>query len=106
MDWLPLDETAWRLSSASDRVLRTFARTRRDTEPVLLIRHAATVAPNWPKGDSKRSGHLPDRDPRGPVDPRRLRGNERVVADRVSRRRFLQPGFWVSAEGNESSPVS
>ena len=32
MQWLPLDEAAWRLSSASDRfVLRTFERTRRDT---------------------------------------------------------------------------
>lgn len=46
MEWLPLDEAAWRLSSASDRVvLRTFGRTRRDTEPLLLIRHGATVAP-------------------------------------------------------------
>jgi len=50
MQWLPLDEAAWRLSSASDRiVLRTFARTRRDTEPLLLIRHGATVAPPRPK---------------------------------------------------------
>lgn len=47
IEWLPLDEAAWRLSSASDRVvLRTFARTRRDTEPLLLIRHGATVAPS------------------------------------------------------------
>ena len=46
MEWLPLDEAAWRLSSESDRaVLRTFAHTRRDTEPLLLIRHGATVAP-------------------------------------------------------------
>lgn len=46
MEWLPLEEAAGRLSSESDRhVLRTFAHTRRDTEPLLLVRHGATVAP-------------------------------------------------------------
>ncbi len=51
MQWLSVDEAAWRLSSASDRlVLRTFAHTRRDTEPLLLIRHGATVTtPARPK---------------------------------------------------------
>lgn len=47
MQWLPLDEAARRLSTASDRVvLRMFAGTRQDTEPLLLIRHGATVAPS------------------------------------------------------------
>ncbi|MEO6143702.1 MAG: NUDIX hydrolase [Dermatophilaceae bacterium] len=50
MVWLPLDAAAWRLSSASDGlVLRTFARTRQDTEPLLLIRHGSTVALPRPK---------------------------------------------------------
>lgn len=47
MVWLPLDEAGRRLSSASDRVvLGTFARTRRDTEPMLLVRHGATATPS------------------------------------------------------------
>ncbi|MEP7034408.1 MAG: NUDIX hydrolase [Actinomycetota bacterium] len=46
MQWLSLHEATWRLSSASDRlVLRRFAHTRRDTEPLLLIRHGATAGP-------------------------------------------------------------
>ena len=46
MEWLAVDEAACRLSSASDRaVLRTFAGIRWDTEPLLLVRHGATVAP-------------------------------------------------------------
>jgi 8-oxo-dGTP pyrophosphatase MutT (NUDIX family) len=44
--WLPLDEAVRHVTSASDRaVLGTFTRTRRDTEPLLLVRHGATVAP-------------------------------------------------------------
>jgi 8-oxo-dGTP diphosphatase len=46
MQWLPLDEARRRLTSAPDRaVLDTFRYTRRDTEPLLLVRHGATVAP-------------------------------------------------------------
>jgi 8-oxo-(d)GTP phosphatase len=46
MQWLPLDEAILRLTAASDRVvLRTFARTHPDTDPMLLVRHGATGAP-------------------------------------------------------------
>jgi 8-oxo-(d)GTP phosphatase len=46
MRWLPLDEARRRLTIASDRaVLDTFGHTPRDTEPLLLVRHGATVAP-------------------------------------------------------------
>lgn len=46
MEWLPLDEARRRLTAKSDRaVLDAFKRTRRDTEPLLLVRHGATVAP-------------------------------------------------------------
>jgi 8-oxo-(d)GTP phosphatase len=49
MRWLPLPGARDRLTSASDRVvLDTFAATRRDTVPLLLLRHAAT-------GSSSRS---------------------------------------------------
>ena len=45
MRWLPLDEAGGRLSSALDRVvLAAFGRIRRDTEPLLLVRHGATVS--------------------------------------------------------------
>ena len=53
MQWLPLDEARRCLTVASDRaVLDTFGRTRRDTEPLLLVRHGATVAP--PRKPKKR----------------------------------------------------
>ena len=46
MQWLPLEQARRSLTSASDRaVLDAFTRTRRDTEPLLLVRHGATVAP-------------------------------------------------------------
>lgn len=46
MRWLPLDEARRCLTVASDRaVLETFGRIRWDTEPLLLVRHGATVAP-------------------------------------------------------------
>jgi 8-oxo-dGTP pyrophosphatase MutT (NUDIX family) len=46
MQWLSLDEACRRVTSAADRVvLGTFRRTRRDTEPLLLVRHGATAAP-------------------------------------------------------------
>ncbi len=46
MLWLPLDEARALLTTASDRVvLDTFGTIRRDTEPLLLVRHGATVAP-------------------------------------------------------------
>jgi 8-oxo-dGTP pyrophosphatase MutT (NUDIX family) len=45
MRWLPLDEAASRLSSEVDRVvLAAFGRTAWDTEPLLLVRHGATVS--------------------------------------------------------------
>jgi 8-oxo-dGTP diphosphatase len=45
MRWLPLDEAAGRLSSEVDRVvLAAFGRTAWDTEPLLLVRHGATVS--------------------------------------------------------------
>ena len=45
MRWLRLDEAHSLLSSRSDRtVLDTFRLTRRDTEPLLLIRHGETSA--------------------------------------------------------------
>ena len=45
VEWLPLEQ-ARRLTTASDHaVLDTFTRTRRDTEPLLLVRHGATTAP-------------------------------------------------------------
>ncbi|MGZ8720330.1 bifunctional NUDIX hydrolase/histidine phosphatase family protein [Aeromicrobium sp.] len=52
MEWLPIDEARRRLTAKSDRaVLDAFKRTRRDTEPLLLVRHGATVAPpRRPKG--------------------------------------------------------
>lgn len=44
MEWLPLDEARNRLSAPSDcTVLDTFKLARRDTEPLLLVRHGATV---------------------------------------------------------------
>ena len=44
MEWLPLDEASNRLSAASDRtVLDTFKLVRRDTDPLLLVRHGATT---------------------------------------------------------------
>ncbi len=47
MEWLALDEATRRLTSAADRVvLETFAGKRRDTEPLLLVRHGATTAPD------------------------------------------------------------
>jgi 8-oxo-dGTP pyrophosphatase MutT (NUDIX family) len=55
MEWLPLEEARRLLTAASDRaVLDTFTRTRRDTEPLLLIRHGATSAP--PPRPRKRVG--------------------------------------------------
>lgn len=46
IQWLPMDEAVFRVSSDLDRaVLRRFARTRRDTDPLLLVRHGATVPP-------------------------------------------------------------
>lgn len=46
MQWLPLEQARRSLTSASDRaVLDAFTHTRRDTEPLLLVRHGATVAP-------------------------------------------------------------
>lgn len=46
LEWLPLDAARRRLSSASDRVvLDTFARSHRDTAPLLLVRHGATAPP-------------------------------------------------------------
>jgi 8-oxo-(d)GTP phosphatase len=44
MQWLPLEEAFGRLTSALDRnVLGMFARTPRDTEPLLLVRHGPTM---------------------------------------------------------------
>jgi 8-oxo-(d)GTP phosphatase len=49
MAWLHLDEAIRRVTSTSDRVvLGTFARTRRDTVPLLLVRHGATTPPARP----------------------------------------------------------
>ena len=46
MRWLGLDAARKLLTSASDRkVLDLFARAPRDTQPLLLIRHAATSTP-------------------------------------------------------------
>jgi len=46
MEWLSLEQAALRLTTASDRaVLDTFARTRRDTEPLLLVRQGTVVPP-------------------------------------------------------------
>ena len=52
MQWLPLGEAWRRVSIASDRaVLDAFRGTPRDTEPLLLVRHGATVATSRrPKG--------------------------------------------------------
>jgi len=45
MQWLPLDEAAARLSSPLDRdVLKGFADSHWDTDPLLLVRHGATAA--------------------------------------------------------------
>jgi 8-oxo-dGTP pyrophosphatase MutT (NUDIX family) len=45
MQWLSLGEAGRRVTSEADRVvLGTFGRTRRDTEPLLLVRHGATAA--------------------------------------------------------------
>ena len=47
MLWLSLQEAHNLLTSVSDRaVLDSFAGTRRDTEPLLLVRHGATTAPS------------------------------------------------------------
>lgn len=47
MRWLPLAEAHRQLTSKSDRiVLDTFKRTRRDTEPLLLVRHGETEEPS------------------------------------------------------------
>ena len=47
MQWLRLDEARSLLTSRSDRtVLDTFRMTRRDTEPLLLVRHGETSAPS------------------------------------------------------------
>lgn len=62
MQWLPLDEAVRRLTSAADRaVLGRFAGIRLDTEPMLLVRHGATVAPRprlkkRPEAQLNRSG--------------------------------------------------
>ena len=57
MQWLRLDEARSLLTSRSDRtVLDTFKLARRDTEPLLLVRHGETSAPSR-------------RDKRGPDGP-------------------------------------
>ena len=46
MMWLPLEQARRLLTSVSDcAVLDAFVRTRRDTEPLLLVRHGAIAAP-------------------------------------------------------------
>ncbi|MDQ1629903.1 MAG: 8-oxo-(d)GTP phosphatase [Actinomycetota bacterium] len=46
MDWVSLHAARSRVTSASDRaVLDAFAQTRRDTEPLLLVRHGETTSP-------------------------------------------------------------
>ena len=51
MEWLSLPAARRRLTSASDRVvLDVFARTVRDTEPLLLLRNGSTAAPPGRRG--------------------------------------------------------
>jgi 8-oxo-dGTP diphosphatase len=58
MQWLPLGEAGERLTSVLDRdVLGTFARTCRDTDPLLLVRHGATMTP------TRRSKAQPEAQP-------------------------------------------
>jgi len=67
MEWLRLDAARRRLTAASDRaVLDTFERTRRDTEPLLLVRHGSTASP------PRRLGRRPE--------PRRLNRSGRDQA--------------------------
>jgi len=50
MEWLTLPDARRRLTSDSDRVvLDTFARSSRDTEPLLLVRNGSTAAAAGPR---------------------------------------------------------
>lgn len=51
LEWLPLRAARRRVTSAADRVvLDVFARTVKDTEPLLLLRNGSTVAPPGRRG--------------------------------------------------------